>query len=52
MTTPVFKVAVRDDAGQAAMFRVSHSTIHTHEQVRELVQAEMPGVAVILVGMG
>ena len=52
MTAPVFKVAVRDDAGQAVMFRVSHSTIHTHEQVRELVQAEIPGVAVILVGIG
>ena len=51
MSTPVFKVAVRDDAGQAVMFRVSHSTIHTHEQVRELVQAEMPDARVILVGM-
>ena len=52
MTTPVFKVAVRDDSGQAAMSRGSHYTIHTHEQVRELVQAEIPGVAVILVGIG
>lgn len=52
MTAPVFKVAVRDGAGQAVMFRVSHSTIHTHEQVRDLVQAEMLGVAVILVGIG
>lgn len=51
MTTPVFTVAVRDAEGQAAMFRISHAEIQSHEQVRALVQTEMPGAAVILVGM-
>ena len=52
MTTPVFKVAVRDDAGQAAMFRISHAEVRSHEQVIALVKAELPDAQVILVGIG
>lgn len=52
MTTPVFKVAVRDDAGQSAMFRVSHEAIQSHEQVLALVREELPDAKVILVGIG
>ena len=52
MGAPVFKVAVRDDAGQAVMFRVSHSTIQSHEQVLALVREELPDAKVILVGIG
>ena len=48
---PVFKVAARDKDGQVAVFQIAHTEIQTHEQVREIVRAEMPGAAVILVGI-
>ena len=52
MTAPIFRVAVQDDAGQAAMFRVSHEAIQSHEQVLALVREELPDAKVILVRIG
>ena len=52
MTAPIFRVAVRDDARQVAMFRVSHEAIQSHEQVLALVREELPDAKVILVGIG
>lgn len=51
MSTPTFTVAVRDVAGQSAIFRISHAEIQTHEQVIVLVREEIPDAQVILVGM-
>ena len=51
MSAPVFSVAVRNKEGVANLFRVAHTEIQTHEQVLELVRAEIPDAQVILVGL-
>ena len=52
MSAPVFSVAVRNKEGEASLFRIAHAEIQTHEQVMELVRAEIPDAQVILVGLG
>ena len=48
---PVFSVAVRKPDGKPSLFRVSHESVQSHEQVMELVRQEIPDARVILVGM-
>ena len=50
MSAPIFSIAVRNKEGVAILFRVAHAEIQTHEQVLELVRAEIPDARVILVG--
>lgn len=51
MSAPVFTVAVRNKEEEASLFRIAHVEIQTHEQVMELVRAEIPDARVILVGL-
>ena len=52
MSAPVFSVAVRNKEWEASLFRIAHAEIQTHEQVMEMVRAEIPDAQVILVGLG
>lgn len=52
MGATIFSVAVRNKEGEASLFRIAHAEIQTHEQVMELVRAEIPDARVILVGLG
>ena len=52
MSAPVFSVAVRNKEGVANLFRIAHAEIQTHEQVMEIVRAEITDARVILVGLG
>lgn len=51
MSTPTFSVAIRNKEGVANLFRVTHSEVHSHEQVLALVKAEIPDARVILVSV-
>lgn len=52
MTATIFTVAVRNKAGVASLFRITHEEVQDHEQVMDLVREEIPDAKVILVGMG
>lgn len=52
MSAPVFTVAVRNKEGEASLFRIAHTEIQTHEQVMEMVRAEITDAQVFLVGLG
>lgn len=51
MTTPLFKVAVRDSTGESHVFKLQHEDIQTHEQALALVNQEVKDPKVVLIGL-
>lgn len=51
MTTPLFKVAVRDDQGVTHLFKLQNEETPDHDVARALVIDEVKGAKAVLIGL-